>query len=54
MTRIQPTRFVFQPVQLVRPCEVVAYRITEAIRAGDVKVGERLPSEQSLSVQLLL
>lgn len=52
MTRIQPTRFVFQPVQLVRPCEVVAYRITEAIRAGDVKVGERLPSEQSLSVQL--
>jgi GntR family transcriptional repressor for pyruvate dehydrogenase complex len=52
VTRIQPTRFVFQPVQLVRPCEVVAYRITEAIRAGDVKVGERLPSEQSLSVQL--
>ena len=52
MTRIQPTRFVFQPVQLVRPCEVVAYRITEAIRAGDVKLGERLPSEQSLSAQL--
>ena len=52
MTRIQPTRFVFQPVQLVRPCEVVAYRIAEAIRAGDVKLGERLPSEQSLSAQL--
>lgn len=52
MTRIKPTRFVFQVVQLVRPCEVVAYRITEAIRAGDVKVGERLPSEQSLSEQL--
>jgi len=50
--RIQPTRFVFQPVQLVRPCEVVAYRITEAIRSGDVKIGERLPSEQSLSAQL--
>jgi GntR family transcriptional regulator, transcriptional repressor for pyruvate dehydrogenase complex len=50
--RIQPTRFVFQAVQLVRPCEVVAYRITEAIRSGDVKVGERLPSEQSLSAQL--
>ena len=52
MTRVKPTRFVFQPVQLVRPCEIVAYRITEAIRAGDVKVGERLPSEQSLSEQL--
>lgn len=52
MTRTQPTRFVFPPVQLVRPCEVVAYRITEAIRAGDVKVGERLPSEQNLSEQL--
>lgn len=52
MHRIKPTRFVFQPVQLVRPCEVVAYRITEAIRAGDVKVGERLPSEQNLSLQL--
>ena len=52
MKRIQPTRFVFQPVQLVRPCEVVAYRITEAIRSGDVKVGERLPSELSLSSQL--
>ncbi len=52
MTRIKPTRFVFPPVQLVRPCEVVAYRITEAIRAGDVKVGERLPSEQNLSEQL--
>lgn len=52
MSRIQPTRFVFQPVQLVRPCEVVAYRIAEAIRAGDVKLGERLPSEQSLSAQL--
>jgi len=50
--RIKPTRFVFQAVQMVRPCEVVAYRITEAIRAGDVKVGERLPSEQSLSEQL--
>jgi GntR family transcriptional repressor for pyruvate dehydrogenase complex len=50
--RIQPTRFVFQSVQLVRPCEVVAYRITEAIRAGDVKVGERLPSEQILSGQV--
>ncbi len=52
MTRIQPTRFVFAPVQLVRPCEVVAYRITEAIRAGDVKVGERLPSENNLCEQL--
>lgn len=52
MPRIQPTPFVFAPVQLVRPCEVVAYRITEALRAGDVKVGERLPSEQSLSAQL--
>ena len=52
MPRIKPTRFVFQAVQMVRPCEVVAYRITEAIRAGDVKVGERLPSEQSLSEQL--
>ncbi len=52
MKRIQPTRFVFQSVQLVRPCEVVAYRITEAIRSGDVKIGERLPSEQSLSMQL--
>jgi GntR family transcriptional repressor for pyruvate dehydrogenase complex len=30
----------------------VAYRITEAIRAGDVKLGERLPSEQNLSEQL--
>lgn len=52
MARIKPTRFVFPPVQLVRPCEVVAYRITEAIRAGDVKLGERLPSEQNLSEQL--
>jgi GntR family transcriptional repressor for pyruvate dehydrogenase complex len=52
LPRIKPTRFVFQAVQLVRPCEVVAYRITEAIRSGDVKVGERLPSEQSLSEQL--
>ncbi|WP_394792208.1 FadR/GntR family transcriptional regulator [Rhodoferax sp.] len=52
MARIEPTRFVFQPVQLVRPCEIVAYRITEAIRAGDVGVGERLPSEQKLSEQL--
>ncbi|MES2533964.1 MAG: GntR family transcriptional regulator [Pseudomonadota bacterium] len=52
MARIQSTRFVFQPVQLVRPAEIVAYRISEAIRAGDVKVGERLPSEQNLSAQL--
>ena len=52
MARIKPTRFVFQPVQLVRPCMTVAYRITEAIRAGDVRVGERLPSEQNLSEQL--
>lgn len=52
MARVLPTRFVFQPVQLARPAEIVAYRITEAIRAGDVKVGERLPSEQNLSVQL--
>ena len=43
---------MFQPVILVRPCEMVTYRITEAIRAGDVKVGERLPAEQSLSEQL--
>ena len=52
MARIPPTTFVFQPVQLVRPCEIVAYRITEAIRAGDVRLGERLPSEQNLSAQL--
>ena len=52
MARIQPTKFVFQPVQLVRPSEMVAFRISEAIRAGDVKLGERLPSEQNLSVQL--
>ena len=52
MARIKPTRFEFQPVQLVRPCEVVAYRITEALSAGDVRVGERLPSEQDLSAQL--
>ena len=52
MARTEPTRFVFQPVQLVRPCEIVAYRITEAIRAGDVRIGERLPSEQNLSEQL--
>lgn len=52
MARIQPTKFVFQPVALVRPAELVAYRISEAIRAGDVRVGERLPSEQNLSAQL--
>ena len=52
MARVQPTNFVFQPVQLVRPCEVVAFRISQAIRAGDVRVGERLPSEQNLSLQL--
>lgn len=52
MARITPTAFVFQPVQLVRPCEIVAYRITEAIRAGDVRLGDRLPSEQNLSAQL--
>ena len=52
MPRVRPTPFVFQPVLLVRPCEVVAYRITEAIRAGDVTVGSRLPSEQNLSRQL--
>jgi GntR family transcriptional repressor for pyruvate dehydrogenase complex len=52
LARTKPTTFVFQPVQLVRPCEIVAYRIAEAIRAGDVKVGERLPSEQDLSAQL--
>lgn len=39
-------------MQLVRPAEVVAHRIAESIRAGDVKPGERLPSEQSLSHQL--
>lgn len=52
MPRVKATSFVFEPVQLVRSCEIVAYRITEAIRAGDVKVGERLPSEQVLSKQL--
>lgn len=52
MARVAPTAFVFAPVQMVRPAEVVAYRITEAILAGDVKVGERLPSEQALSAQL--
>jgi GntR family transcriptional regulator, transcriptional repressor for pyruvate dehydrogenase complex len=50
--RTPATRHVFHPVQLVRPAEVVAHRIAEAIRAGDVKVGERLPSEQNLSTQL--
>lgn len=52
MARTRSTHFVFQPVILVRPCEMVAYRITAAIRAGDVKVGERLPGEQGLSEQL--
>lgn len=52
MPRTPSTRFVFHPVQLVRPAEVVAHRIAEAIRAGDVKLGERLPSEQNLSQQL--
>jgi GntR family transcriptional repressor for pyruvate dehydrogenase complex len=52
MPRAKPTNFVFQPVQLVRPCEIVAFRIAEAVRAGDVRVGERLPSEQNLSEQL--
>lgn len=52
MPRAPATRFVFQPVQLTRPAEVVAHRIAEAIRAGDVKLGERLPSEQNLSKQL--
>jgi GntR family transcriptional repressor for pyruvate dehydrogenase complex len=52
MARVQSTRFVFQPVMLVRPAEVVAFRITEAIRAGDVRIGEKLPSEQGLSQQL--
>lgn len=52
MARTPATRHVFQPVQLVRPSEVVAHRIAEAIRAGDVKVGERLPSEINLSAQL--
>ena len=52
MARVIPTKFVFLPVQLVRPCEIVAFRISEAIRAGDVKVGERLPSEANLSQQL--
>jgi GntR family transcriptional regulator, transcriptional repressor for pyruvate dehydrogenase complex len=52
MPRITPTSFVFSPVLLVRPAEVVAFRLTEAILAGDVKVGERLPSEQALSQQL--
>ena len=52
MARVKSTQFVFQPVQLLRPCEIVAFRISEAIRAGDVKVGERLPSEANLSQQL--
>lgn len=52
MPREPATRFVFQPVQLVRPCEVVAFRISEAIRAGDVRVGDRLPSELNLAQQL--
>lgn len=52
MPRTPASRHVFQPVQLVRPAEVVAHRIAEAIRAGDVRVGERLPSEQDLSAQI--
>lgn len=52
MPRTPVTRHVFPSVQLVRPAEVVAHRIAEAIRAGDVKVGERLPSEYNLSAQL--
>lgn len=52
MPRTPSTRHVFHPVQLVRPAEVVAHRIAEAIRAGDVKLGERLPSEHNLSAQL--
>lgn len=52
MPRTPATRHVFQPVQLVRPAEVVAHRIADALRAGDVKLGERLPSEQALSRQL--
>jgi GntR family transcriptional regulator, transcriptional repressor for pyruvate dehydrogenase complex len=52
MARVSPTAFTFAPVQMVRPAEVVAFRITEAILAGDVRVGERLPSEQALSLQL--
>lgn len=52
MARVAPTAFVFAPVQMVRPAEIVAFRITEAILAGDVRVGERLPSELALSHQL--
>jgi GntR family transcriptional regulator, transcriptional repressor for pyruvate dehydrogenase complex len=52
MARVAPTSFVFAPVHMVRPAEVVAFRITEAILAGDVQVGQRLPSEQALSAQL--
>ena len=52
MPRIRPTDFVFQPVALVRPAEIVAFRIAEAIRSGDVLVGDRLPSEQALAAQM--
>jgi DNA-binding FadR family transcriptional regulator len=46
------TAFAFPPVRTRRTFEEALEQIAEAIRAGDLKKGDRLPSERDLSAQM--
>lgn len=52
MPRAPATPHVFAPIPTPRPADLVAGAITQAILLGDVRAGERLPSEQELARQL--
>ena len=45
-------RRVFSPIRTTRASEVAAEQIVEAILDGDLKPGDRLPSERSLAWQM--
>ena len=43
---------MFEPVRTRRALEAAVAQIAEAIREGDLRVGQRLPAERSLAVQM--
>jgi GntR family transcriptional repressor for pyruvate dehydrogenase complex len=43
---------VFQPIRTLKPFQAAVTQIVEAILAGDLQVGDRLPSERALAAQM--
>lgn len=46
------TWFGFKPVRASRPYQVAVEQIIDAIRAGTIQVGDKLPSERALAEQM--